>query len=154
LLETARESALERCTLAAWRRPGAARGSALGDRAFLSALLRVRQNCNAVVIGTKFLERWAVFAHVAETTAVVADDVRGFCVVSIETVLERESVKASIVLGRFVTDDEREVGRRECLKIGRSSEATSNREACFLQGTERTSRRDVAADKTRCVNPC
>ena len=154
LLETARESsALERRTLAAWRRPGTARGTTLGDRALLSALFRMRENCDAVIKRAEFLERWAVLTHVAETTAIVADDVRGFCMVGIEAVLERKSVKATI-LGRFVTDDESEFGRRECFKVGSSSEATSNRESCLLQGTERTSWRDVSADKARGVNPC
>jgi hypothetical protein len=125
-LETARESALEGGTLAAWRRPGAARGAALGGRALLSALLRVRQDRDAVIKRAEFLEGRAVLSHVPEATAVVADDVSGFGMVGIEAVFERESVDVSIFVGSFVANDERELRRRDSLKISSSSETASN----------------------------
>ena len=154
LLETARELALERGTLAARRRPGAARGATLGDRALLSALFCVRENRDAVLKGAEFLEGWAVLTHVPEATAVVTDDVSGFCMVGIEAVFERESIEVSIVVGRFVANNKRELCRRDSLKVSSGSETASNRESCFLQSTERTSRRDVPAGKARGVNPC
>ena len=116
---------VERRTLAAWRRPGAARGTTLGDRALLSALFRVRENRDAVFKRAEFLERWAVLTYVPEATAVVADDVSGFCVVGIEAVFERESVEVGI-FGSLVANNEREFGRRDSLKVSSSSETTSN----------------------------
>jgi hypothetical protein len=125
LLETARELALERGTLAARWRPGAARGATLGDRALLSALFGVRENRDAVLKGAEFLEGWAVLPHVPEATAVVTDDVSGFCMVGIEAVFERESVEVGI-FGSLVANNERELCRRNSLKVSSSSETTSN----------------------------
>jgi hypothetical protein len=111
LLETARESsALERGTLAAWRRAGTARGATLGDRALLSALFSVFENRDAVLKRAEFLEGWAVLTHVPEATAVVADDVSGFGMVGIEAVFERESVEVGI-FGSLVANNERELCR-------------------------------------------
>jgi hypothetical protein len=114
----------------------------------------MRENRDAVLKGAEFLERWAVLTHVPEATAVVTDDVSGFRMVSIEAVFERESIEVSIVVGCFVANNKRELCRRDSLKVSSGSETASNRETCFLQSTERTSRRDVSAGKARGVNPC
>jgi hypothetical protein len=86
----------------------------------------VFENRNAVLKRAEFLEGWAVLTHVPEATAVVADDISGFCMVSIEAVFERESVEVSIFFGSLVADDKRELCRRNSLKVSSSSETASN----------------------------
>jgi hypothetical protein len=77
----------------------------------------VFENRDAVLKRAEFLEGWAVLTHVPEATAVVADDIGGFCMVGIEAVFERESVEVSIFFGSLVANNEREFRRVKGLRV-------------------------------------